>query len=214
VSQVLEEISAAPYPVTFVMIALGFLGLAFTSILTLYFLANTIRRLAQIIQLHRRVDRVDLYHQDSLRAFSRFSSTTAFALLLTILVNSPWYIESAGDLEELIFYMFISLLSMVVFVVPLLGLRRKINAARDEKVSDIMADLDLIAGSISQAVRQGQLEKVESLKIGMDGLRLQRDELRKLHTWPWSTATIRAFWSAFLVPIILWLVTRILERFI
>jgi hypothetical protein len=214
VSQVLEEASAVNFKVTPLMYAIGFISFTSTSIFTTYFLANTIRRLRLIILLHRQVERVDLYHLDSLRAFSRFSSTTAFALLLTILANSPWFIESAGEIEELIFYIFISVLALVVFLVPLLGLRNKINQARDERTNDLMADMDLIAGKISQAVRRDELERLDKLKVGMDGLILQRDELRKLHTWPWSTVTIRAFWSAFLLPIILWLVTRILERFI
>jgi hypothetical protein len=196
------------------MIAMGFVTLGASSVFTTYFLANTIRRLRLIILLHRKVGEVDLYHLESLRAFSRFSSVSALALLLTILANSAWITQSADDLGALLFYIVISLVAVVVFFLPLLGLRGKINAARDQRTNDLMADMDLIAAKISQAVRQDDLDRLDKLKVGMDGLMMQRDQLHKLHTWPWSTATIRAFWSAFLLPIVLWLVTRILERFI
>ena len=40
----------------------------------------------------------------------------------------------------------------------------------------------------------------------------ERDALQRLPTWPWSTAIFRGFVSAVLLPIVVWLVIRALER--
>lgn len=209
-----QEISNASGEVSIFTIVGAMPTLILSSIFTIYFLLNTIRRLRLIIQLHAQVEVFDLFDQESLRSFSRYSSITAFALLILILSNSPWIIESIDQLEELLFYIFISLLALVVFIVPLIGLRNRIMAERDKKVNGIMADMDLTANKISEAVRADDLDRIDKLKVGLDGLIIQRDEIRSLKTWPWSAATLRGIGSAFLLPLLIWLVTRLLERYI
>jgi hypothetical protein len=40
----------------------------------------------------------------------------------------------------------------------------------------------------------------------------ERDLLMKLSTWPWTTATIRGFGSALLLPVVIFVITRGIDR--
>jgi len=40
----------------------------------------------------------------------------------------------------------------------------------------------------------------------------EKAELASIPTWPWETATLRAVVTALVLPAVLWLITRILER--
>ena len=179
--------------------------------LTLFYMANSIRRLRLVILLHRQVDHIDLFHLSPLRAFSRFSSSTAIVLLMPILVGAPY---TTIEPDTLIFYAVNGLLAMAVFILPLVGLRNRINAVRAERIQGIMEDVDLIARKAREAVQKGEEDRLGKLKSGLDLFLIQRNELRKVQTWPWKTSTIQGFLSAFLLPIIIWLITRILERVI
>lgn len=48
----------------------------------------------------------------------------------------------------------------------------------------------------------------------LGALTAQRDLIVRLPTWPWSTAALTRFLSAVLLPIGLWLITRVLERIV
>lgn len=41
---------------------------------------------------------------------------------------------------------------------------------------------------------------------------IERDTLEKISTWPWGRGTLTGFLTALILPILLWIITRILER--
>jgi hypothetical protein len=202
-----------------ITLILGILASAFegtfydvgVSALTLFYMANSIRRLRLVIFLHSKVDNIDLFHLSPLRAFSRFSSSTAIILLMPILSGAPYTNINA---ETLVFYGVNGVLALAVFILPLVGLRNRINLVRSQKIHEIMEDVELIAKNAREAVHQDDVDKLAKLKSGLDLMLIQREELQRVQTWPWKTSTIQGFLSAFMLPIIIWLITRILERVI
>jgi hypothetical protein len=191
-------------------VIVGFLLFAGSTSLTMYYLFNSVRRLLLIVSFHKQINQVDIFNLEPLRAFSRYTSGTAIGILLTILVNQPFI----NDTEGIIFFAVFVLVGVAVFITPLIGLRNLINAERDQQLTEIMSDLKNIAQKISTAIRSNEEEKLGKLKSGMDSLLAYRDELLKIQTWPWKSGTIRGFSTAFLLPIFLWLITRLLERFV
>ncbi len=59
----------------------GLLLFAGNSSLVIYFVMNSIRRLRLIIEFHKQIKQIDLFDLGPLRAFSRFSSTTAASFI-------------------------------------------------------------------------------------------------------------------------------------
>jgi uncharacterized membrane protein (DUF106 family) len=201
-------LETARFPILAVI--MGFILFAGSTSFTMYYMFNSVRRLLLIVSFHKQIKQVDPFNLDPLRAFSRYTSATAIGMLLTTVVNSPFI----TDIEGLIFFAAFILLALAVFITPLIGLRNLINDERDQNLTEVMADIKNIAQKISKAIRANEEEKLGTLKSGMDSLLTYKSELLKIQTWPWKTGTIRSFSTAFLLPIFLWLITRILERFI
>jgi hypothetical protein len=176
----------------------------------MYFMFNSLRRLKLISMLHKQVADIDLFNLNPLRAFSRVSSAAAISLLLYLAITQRF----GTSPENIGFQISLGILAVVVFLVPLIGLRNKISAKREEQLKLISADLGLVAKKISSAVRNEDLDVLGKLKSGQDGLSFQRNEILSIRAWPWNTGTLRGFTSAFVLPIVIWLITRLLERFI
>jgi hypothetical protein len=54
-------------------------------------------------------------------------------------------------------------------------------------------------------------ENIGDLETALKALTSERLLVRSISTWPWDPGTLRGFVSTLLVPIVLWLVTRLLE---
>jgi hypothetical protein len=53
---------------------------------------------------------------------------------------------------------------------------------------------------------------MDALNHATEALVRERDVLDKIPTWPWQPDTIRWLGTALLLPIIVWTITRVLER--
>jgi hypothetical protein len=56
------------------------------------------------------------------------------------------------------------------------------------------------------------MQDMEAIKHTLDGLIAERGVLEKVSTWPWEPETVRVVVTALLLPVVLWIITRILER--
>ena len=56
--------------------------------------------------------------------------------------------------------------------------------------------------------------RIDALSKAQTALIQERDLIVRLSTWPWDPSTLRAVVSAIALPIALFLVTRVLDRFI
>ena len=63
-------------------------------------------------------------------------------------------------------------------------------------------------------VDKGDLARADGLNKQLSSMIQQRDLLAKLPTWPWSTGTFRAFLTAILLPLFLFIVQRVLVQFV
>ena len=66
--------------------------------------------------------------------------------------------------------------------------------------------------SVFNQVGSNNYENMSETKDAIEALLQERKLYKDVSTWPWDPKEIRAFASALLLPIFLWLVTRILER--
>lgn len=56
------------------------------------------------------------------------------------------------------------------------------------------------------------MARADGLNRTLASLLVQRDILAKLPTWPWSTATLRGFGSAILLPMAIFVARQALSR--
>lgn len=175
-------------------------------------LYNTVRQLRLVTRIHRLATRIDLFQPQPLYAFSALSASAGVGLLLfnyysaltdpTTFTNPIWYAVFGISV----------IVAGAFFVLPLLGMHRRIvdekgrlQAAANERLRVTIADLH-------RQVDGRDTGDADMLSKTMSSLVLERQILEKMPTWPWQPDAFRGFLTALVLPIVLWLITRVLER--
>jgi hypothetical protein len=105
-----------------------------------------------------------------------------------------------------------SLLAAAVFFLPLLGLHQVLMREKERWQAEANARLQAHIQELHRRIDASQLEDADAINKHMASLALERDILAKLPTWPWQPGTLNLILSAVLLPIVLWFLQQILER--
>lgn len=187
------------------------------------------RQLRIVSRLHGAVVRVDLLKPAPLHALARLTAAAAIAALLLqmsiIFVPLPNLGEAVRLTISAILLPFIGL-ALAAFFLPLRGLHALLEiekARRQDATSDRIdttvntlhaaVDSELPGTQDAECSRVTQL-RVDALSKALASLLQEREFTARLSTWPWDASTLRAVLSAFALPIVLFLATRALERFV
>ena len=214
-------------PINFVMrIVSESLWVAPTSILLVYLV---IRQVRLVSRLHRDVEHVDLLQPGPLHAMSRLTSRGAIVLIVLGVYSGlplPGLGESAWIATVLFYSLPCVILAAIVFVAPLRGMAARLSAAKASRLAAVatridattealhrLVDQEAVAERDADAARLSQT-RIDALNKALSSLLQERDFVKKLSTWPWDPGTFRAVVSAFALPILLFLITRYLDRLI
>lgn len=184
------------------------------SAILLGILFQAIRQMRIVSRLHAAADHVDPFRPAPLYAFSRLTSAAGIVLIgfntMGALAN-PAIFESANAFTLYVPWLGVfTLVAVAVFVVPLLGMHRRLVGEKERHQVEADERLKSILGELNRDVDALDLARADALQKTMASLLQQRDVLARLPTWPWSGGTIRAFGSALLLPITVFLLQRLL----
>jgi hypothetical protein len=105
-----------------------------------------------------------------------------------------------------------SLLAVAVFLLPLLGLHQLLLREKERLQAEASSRLQAHIQELHQRIDARQLEDADAINKHMASLALERDILAKLPTWPWQPGTLNLILSAVFLPIVLWFLQQVLER--
>jgi hypothetical protein len=188
-----------------------------TSAIVLVILYQAVRQMRQVNRLHEQARLVDPFRPAPLYAFARLTARVGIVLIAfntvgmgIALSSAPWT-ETAVQVYAPWLAAFIGG-AIVVFVVPLLGMHRRLEGTKGRAEGAAGDRLRGLLGELDVAIDARDTARVEGLDKTIMALRRETEILAKLPTWPWSLGTIRGFASALLVPILLFLVQRYLNQ--
>lgn len=188
---------------------------------------HTVRQLRIVNRIYTESTAVSLFGVASLYSLARVNVRTGLTLvLLSLVALSPGIIiQSTPALREMVAfsggitplsaglaYMIAASVSAVgVIVVSLVGVHRMLEAekgrvqqAADRRLADLVA-------RIHRSVDHGDFTDADALNRLLDSVIQERDVIARTPTWPWSPGTQNALISAIIIPIVLWLLQRLLE---
>lgn len=178
---------------------------------------HTIRQLRTIAQIHSRLGRIDLFDQAPLYSTSKLTSRTAIGLIL-LLIPSLFLIPGTANASYLIisagWYGGAIIIAGAAFVLPLRGIHDRIADEKRRLQREVGRRLSTTIEGIHAAVDSGDGSTIEARDKALSTLIAERDLVNKVPTWPWSTGALTGFLSAVLLPLGLWVVTRLLERLV
>jgi len=175
---------------------------------------QTIHQLTIVSRIHAAATRINLFQPDPLYAFSGLTARTAMGYLVladtALLVMYEFMRET--DLLALGMMIFMMLLAAVTFVLPLLGMHRRMVDEKTRLESEANQRLEAAIAELHRRVDAADFSDMTELYRAIGGLEIERDVLAKIPTWPWQPGTLRVALSPLLLPVAVWLIQRFLER--
>ena len=168
-----------------------------------------------IVEIHREATGVTLWDRVPHGAFARFT------LLLAVVITVPYALIEVlamsldeSSFVEIVIFVFAILLAVVLFVLPLLGMRRRLVAEKGRRLAESDQAFETAARGLHHDIAAEDLSRAGGYDSALSALTLEHDRLRRVSTSPWSVETLRGFVSSVGIPILLWIVTAALDRFI
>jgi len=175
---------------------------------------RVIRQLRMIRKLHTQATNINLLRLKPAHAFSMVTSRMAIGFVLIAIVgyfNNP---SGAVDSTWNFFtYILMAVVAISVFVAPVIGLRELLEKEKERKLDETSDLLQATTASLHNKIENKDFDDIGGMETAISSLVRERERLEKISTWPWNTSTLRGFASSLLLPIFLWLVTRLLEKF-
>lgn len=176
-----------------------------------YFLLRALRATAKMYSM---VTKVNIFHLDSLIAFSGFTSRVGIFAVLTSVLSylTNVVITERPQVQGFLFFGSINLgIAIAAFIFPLLGFHERLQVEKEKAKGANNRRLEIAQARLYQLVdRDGK--GITETKNAISGLLDLRHELERISTWPWNTATLTTFVSALFLPLVIWLVQQLLSR--
>jgi hypothetical protein len=177
---------------------------------------HTIHQLRHVRRIYATYMEVDLFQISPLYAFSALTVRSAvaviipnYATLAALLVVSP---ALASNPLPVAVTVITFLTSIMIFVWPLLDLHNQMRVEKQQMLDENAGKMKTSFKETRRSLETGEFGDTSSLKDIVETLVAERTVLEKMPTWPWQATTVRGFSTALLLPILLWLMQRVLER--
>jgi hypothetical protein len=178
------------------------------------FVYHTFRQLTLVSHVYSRLTNVDMFHLRPLHAFSRLTAVTAVMLLAVLWLwnaTAPGVLESPLGIANTAFSIIFALVS---FLVPLLGIRRVLVARKEEMLHDASERLQAGLRELDRRMDAGRIEGMDQMRHTLEALIIKQKVIESISTWPWSIETPRLVGTAILLPILLFVIQRIIDAFL
>jgi hypothetical protein len=194
----------------------GYLALAYLPSLVLGYTAfplivfHTVRQLRLVQRIHREATAIDPFDRGPVYAFSRLTVVTGLAYLVIgyygLAVNGAF---QAGNLVSIATLAANFVVAIVAFIVPLWGIHDRLV---DEKAT-LMREVETRIGHLGQEmyrrVDAGEFDGTKAVGDSIAGVSVLRDRINRLPTWPWPPNVLRGFLSALLLPVVIYVASRL-----
>jgi hypothetical protein len=110
--------------------------------------------------------------------------------------------------------LFFILVALVTFLWPLRHAHAVLAAEKQRLQDETAQRLATTFVELERRLDADDLEQIGVLKTAIDSLRVKQEVIAKISTWPWQIDTVRGVATAAALPLVIWLIQRLLERFL
>ncbi|MFN8378745.1 MAG: hypothetical protein U0452_08745 [Anaerolineae bacterium] len=175
------------------------------------FAYHTLHQLRLVSHIYARYTRINLFRLTPLYAFSSLSARTTVGLLIPLyawIVVLPNSFNRVGHVSVAIAA---SALALLIFIWPLVGIHRLLADEKERLLAAGSQRMEAAVADLHERMDGRQLEGMDDLVKGMEGLEMEQKAISRISTWPWA-AEPRGLIAALLFPLIVWFGQWILQR--
>ncbi|HUP83894.1 MAG TPA: hypothetical protein VM284_06875, partial [Candidatus Limnocylindria bacterium] len=173
-------------------------------------LVHVIRQLRLVSRLSALAANVDIFKPAPINAFSRLTAVSAIGILCLVALATlstselaPLYVAEEA---------FLIGLAIAAFLLPLRVMHGRLSREKFDLMDGSQDRLKLVLERLHAAVAANDVSNADQLNATLSSVLAEREVLAKLPTWPWSAGTFRGVATAVLLPIVLFVITRLLDR--
>ena len=172
---------------------------------------HTVRQLRLVMRIHREATAIDPFDREPVYAFSRLTVRTGLAYVLigyyALVVNGAFVVGNAASLAVLAG---VFIFGVACFVVPLLGIHDRLVREKELLLRGVEARLGRLSDEMYRRVDEGQFDGTKAVSDSIAGVATLRERIARLPTWPWPPNVLRGFLSALLLPVIVYVASRLI----
>ncbi|MGA9534114.1 MAG: hypothetical protein WBR18_15460 [Anaerolineales bacterium] len=175
---------------------------------------RSFRQLRMVHRLHAAATNINLLKLEPAHAFSGLTARTGGGLILLMILGYIYDPAAFYGAYNLAGYATIALPAVVTFFVPVMGMRDRLKEEKSRALGEASDLLEMTSDALEKKIRDQDYDDLQGMETAIRALIRRRELLDGISTWPWDTGTIRGFASTLLLPILLWLITRLLGKLI
>lgn len=176
---------------------------------------HTIHQLRLVSRIYTNHARIDIYQLQSLYVLSHPGAVTALGLIA--FAYGLYAITPPGAPENPVqigIHLVVAGAASAAFGLPLIGAHRALVAEKNAKLAEASSRFKAITVELHQELDNRRLSQMDALNRALANLQIEQDVLRKIPTWPWDPAAVRALVTALLLPLAVWIIQFLLGRFL
>ena len=172
----------------------------------------TVRWLRLVARIHREATAIDPFDRAPVYAFSRL--TVLVGLAYAIGVYFSFTVNAAlqvGNVLALAFLAVSILFAVAAFVAPLWGIHVRLVREKGVLLRDIERRMNQLTTEAYARIDARAYDSMSPISSSLAGLNAMRERIVHLPTWPWPPQLLGGFISALLLPVIAYLLTRLVS---
>jgi hypothetical protein len=173
---------------------------------------HTLRQLRLVARIHREATRIDPFDRGPMYAFSRLTVLTGLGYVLvgyySLTVNGAF---SAGNLLAVAALAASIVVGIATFVLPLWGIHERLADEKAILVRGVEDRVGRIGTEMYRRIDAGEFDGSKVMSDALAGMTTLRDRIQRLPTWPWPPQLLRGFVSALVLPLVIYVLTRLVS---
>jgi hypothetical protein len=173
------------------------------------------RQLSTINQIFTQYTEINLYSMKPLHGFSHLTALTAGSLGL--LPYGFWFANpevSFSDVFVLGMYVTLTLIALITFILPQLGIHRLQQKERDRLLDRASTQYRSLMEKLHADLALNDFDAISKLSSSINLVEKEIGTLKSISTWPWQPETPRWLFTALILPLLMWLAQYFLGKYL
>lgn len=175
---------------------------------------HTIHQLREVSRTHERFLQVNLYNLGDLYSLSSMTAISSIGVILPVAIGAILLPEFILQPMGLAFIVASSLVAGLTLAWPIWNVHQAMVKEKARLQAEGSARYEALLEAWHAKIDTFQLEGSSQLDNAVQALRAEKDEIKKIPTWPWSPGVLRGWIASLLLPLAIWAVQVLLENFV
>jgi hypothetical protein len=173
---------------------------------------HTIHQLRVVNRIYTENVDVNLYRSGSLYALSTVTAITSIGILVSISLAIAIVPTIVVQPIGVVVIGIAICLAGITFAWPLWGVHRIMAEEKERMETECSRRYESLLEDWHLKVDSRELDGSKDLHSAIQSLIVEKDEIRKIPTWPWTPGIFRGWMASLFLPLAVWMLQWLIER--